>query len=285
MASTITGYACYTKVDNGNEISFGSRAYGVCTTAGNTAAKTVDMTGFVLTTGCTIFVKFNNANTATTAATLNVNSTGAKTIKNPNWTGGSIVAVTYDGTNWVIANIAAKVTLTGKITGTGTMDENGNISFATAVGNLTYSDIGAAPTSHRHPYTDIDNLTPANIGAASASHKHDYSTDILNPPAINNGKLTITLNGDASTAKEFTANQAGNTSVDITPSGIGAAAAVHTHSYAGAASSGAAATNAQYADTTLRATPENLVIRNIKISTSDSITGLSDGDILFVRES
>lgn len=53
--------------------------YGKCSTAADTAAKTVSCTGYVLQTGGEISVKFTTTNTAA-SPTLNVNSTGAKPI-------------------------------------------------------------------------------------------------------------------------------------------------------------------------------------------------------------
>ena len=79
MASQISGYIGKLNPGNGTEYSLGSTAYGVCGTAASTVAKTVEMTGFTLITGATIFVKFTNANSAANP-TLNVNSTGAKAL-------------------------------------------------------------------------------------------------------------------------------------------------------------------------------------------------------------
>lgn len=92
----------------GDEYLIGSTAYGVCDTAAATAAKTVSMPGFALMTGATIHVKFTYANTAANP-TLNVNSTGAKTIvvygttvaSTDGWLAGAVVSFTYDGTYWV----------------------------------------------------------------------------------------------------------------------------------------------------------------------------------------
>lgn len=55
------------------------RGYGACSTAAATKAKTVTLSGFVLVTGAIVGVKFSYDNTAA-APTLNVNSTGAKSI-------------------------------------------------------------------------------------------------------------------------------------------------------------------------------------------------------------
>ena len=86
--------------------------YGVCETASGTAAKTVTVDNFSLETGAVVLVKFTNANT-NTSATLNVNSTGAKSIKRYGTTApgdgvtsnqiaaGAVIMFVYDGTNWL----------------------------------------------------------------------------------------------------------------------------------------------------------------------------------------
>lgn len=89
--------------------------YGTCTTAADTAAKTVtlvDSTNFALKAGAIIAVKFTNANNANNP-TLNVNSTGAKPIyrygttavstgtTTTGWRAGAVQFFVYDGTGWV----------------------------------------------------------------------------------------------------------------------------------------------------------------------------------------
>ena len=86
--------------------------YAISETASGTANKTTQANtpaGFTLYNGATVTVKFNNANTATTP-TLNVNGTGAKTIKSYTgaaltqaeykWVAGAAITFTYDGTYW-----------------------------------------------------------------------------------------------------------------------------------------------------------------------------------------
>lgn len=86
--------------------------YAVSKTASGTANKTTQANtpaGFTLYNGATVTVKFNNANTATTP-TLNVNGTGAKTIKSYTgaaltaaeykWVAGSAITFVYDGSYW-----------------------------------------------------------------------------------------------------------------------------------------------------------------------------------------
>lgn len=83
-------------------------AYATCSTASATAAKVAVCTGFKLTTGAAVLVKFSNTNSAA-SPTLNVNSTGAKpivaygttAIQAYAWKAGQAVMVVYDGTSWV----------------------------------------------------------------------------------------------------------------------------------------------------------------------------------------
>ncbi|MBO6078237.1 MAG: hypothetical protein J6P66_05735 [Bacteroidaceae bacterium] len=84
-----------------------STLYGTCDTAAATAAKVVTCADVdVLTSGMTIRVKFANANTAA-SPTINVNSTGAKTVyrfgttapvDGDSWKAGEVIELLYDGT-------------------------------------------------------------------------------------------------------------------------------------------------------------------------------------------
>lgn len=120
MASQTTGYINTVQIDDGSVQNIGSTAYGVCETAAATAAKVVDMTGFVLTNGATIHVRMTNSNTVANP-TLNVNSTGAKKIYRygttapstsaaSSWYAGTVVSFTYDSSlnsnagAWVMNN-------------------------------------------------------------------------------------------------------------------------------------------------------------------------------------
>lgn len=85
--------------------------YGVCSTAGETAAKTVSIDGLTaLETGLSLRVKFTYGNTAANP-TLNVNSLGAVSIKkhgttaaaSGDWEDGAVVILVYDGVYWQIS--------------------------------------------------------------------------------------------------------------------------------------------------------------------------------------
>ena len=85
--------------------------YYECSTAAGTAAKIVSASGYVLTTGGCIRIKMTNANTADNV-TLNINSTGAKTLyydgaqasSSNSWDAGDILEVYYDGTQYQCAS-------------------------------------------------------------------------------------------------------------------------------------------------------------------------------------
>ena len=112
MASQVAGYIGNINIGDGTSYSIGSTAYGYCETEAATAAKVVDMTGFKLVTGATIYVKFKEKNSASNP-TLNVNGTGAKPIYRygttaigsdasvNSWADNAVVSFTYDGNGWI----------------------------------------------------------------------------------------------------------------------------------------------------------------------------------------
>jgi hypothetical protein len=124
-----TGTATTQRTLKATDLSSGITAkathYGTCSTAAGTAAKAVTLadTNFKLFVGAIVGVKFSNTNTAS-SCTLNVNSTGAKSIyyNNAVYTGSSssvcgyanrIIYFMYDGTYWVWMNMS---TLDGNTT-------------------------------------------------------------------------------------------------------------------------------------------------------------------------
>lgn len=111
MASKVDGVI--SKINpSGTTYALASNAYGYCETDQSVKAKVVNMTGFSLTEGITIHIKFKNANT-TSDPTLNVNNTGAIPIMiygttpagsataTTGWVAGAVLSFTYDGTNWI----------------------------------------------------------------------------------------------------------------------------------------------------------------------------------------
>lgn len=90
-----------------------SARFGTCTTASATTGKAVVCNGFKLKEGAVVSVRFTYENTAG-PITLNVNNTGAKSVKasnklistaNPyNWRAGDTVSFIYDGTYWNVTS-------------------------------------------------------------------------------------------------------------------------------------------------------------------------------------
>ena len=102
----------FTNTGDAATLGFG---YGVCSTAGATAAKTVSITNFVLTPGSEVHILFQNAFTAS-SPTLSINGSAAKAIKlfgNAVPMGkvknNTILNMNYDGTNFNVTSIESQV--------------------------------------------------------------------------------------------------------------------------------------------------------------------------------
>ena len=143
-APTSAGTAGYSLISNGSGAPVWQQTpYAVCTTSGSTVAKTVSITNFKLVTGVRVFIKFTYAHDSTTKATLNVNNTGAKSIRYkgygvfkgynggnnstdkqyPNtWEAGEIVEFIYDGTEWVSTLEKRKIDHSNIVVGTINVD-------------------------------------------------------------------------------------------------------------------------------------------------------------------
>lgn len=143
-APTSAGTTGYNLISNGSGAPIWQQPpYAVCTTSGSTVAKTVSITNFKLVTGVRVFIKFTYAHDSTTKATLNVNNTGAKSIRYkgygvfkgyngggsnsdkqyPNtWEAGEIVEFIYDGTEWVSILEKRKIDHSNIVVGTINVD-------------------------------------------------------------------------------------------------------------------------------------------------------------------
>ena len=142
-APTSVGTAGYNLISNGSGAPVWQQPpYAVCNTSGSTVAKTVSITNFKLVTGVRVIIKFTYAHDSTTKATLNVNNTGAKSIRYkgygvfkgyndgfnsdkqyPNtWEAGEIVEFIYDGTEWVSILEKRKIDHSNIVVGTINVD-------------------------------------------------------------------------------------------------------------------------------------------------------------------
>lgn len=130
----------------GNASSAARLAIGVCATAQATVAKVVSLPGFSLTKGakvCVIFLYGAAAN-----ATLNVESTGAKTIYSDGavtntgtWSANDIVDFIYDGTYWNVTAVNGKdVRATASDIATDAIEA----AFAVTAANLMYGTCSTA---------------------------------------------------------------------------------------------------------------------------------------------
>lgn len=146
--------------------------FGTCSTAAGTAAKTVSCAGFSLVAGARIAVKFTYGNTAS-EATLNVNGTGAKTIRaysngfarQPDFGSNSVVEFVYDGTYYVMptAGSAVKVEDTIPITLGGTGATTAEDALDNLGLDLKSTTVSATPYNTTHSNNSI-NLYLYKIG-------------------------------------------------------------------------------------------------------------------------
>lgn len=233
-----------------------SSLYGYCQTEASTVAKTVSLyTGNGTTTdgswvagdlfhGLTITVRFRYSNTATNP-TLNVNSTGAKriykygttspgTTASTSWEANSVISLTYDtllnsSGCWVMNDHLDDTTggsgsIMYTLSGSGDDDEY-TITATPTSGSPTSATIPAATTTDAGVMTADDKTkltgiaSGAEVNVQADWNESDTTSDayIQNKPTIptvNDGTLTVQKNG--TTIDTFTANQSGNTTVDIT---------------------------------------------------------------------
>ena len=182
---------------NINGLSFDGTAnrvnYGTCSTAAGTATKVVACTGFALVTGAEITVKFTVTNTASNP-TLNVNSTGAKTI----YYNGSAISAGY---------LKANKTYSFRYNGTqydlvGDIDTNTTYSLSSFGVTATAAELnkldGLATTKTELGYLDgvTGNVQTQLNGKLSTSGTAAAASKLATA-------RTITLSGDASGSVSF----------------------------------------------------------------------------------
>lgn len=133
LLSTNSNYALSANqgriINNNFALKISSIYKGTCSTATLTASKIVNCPNFILTTGATIDITFQNASVIN--ATLNVNYTGARSIKYQSgdktlstangislftnaggWYGGETIRFIYNGTYWIaVYNVTRGVSI------------------------------------------------------------------------------------------------------------------------------------------------------------------------------
>lgn len=218
-----------------------STLYGTCSTAAGTAAKVVTCSNFdTLTTGVTIHVKFTYSNSVA-SPTLNVNSTGAKTIyrygttapstsAKTSWNAGSVVSFTYDGTYW-------------QMNGWINDDTTYSVATTSANGLMSSSDktVLSAPSDSSNGITDVILKrayqpwgTTLKIKLAAAGHAlvlHNHTTAYLLWMAGNDGAVSVSNSRIiGSTTLTFTlSNQnVANNTLTITAPSTGSITCIYT---------------------------------------------------------
>ena len=170
--------------------------YGVCTTAGATAAKTVSITNFVLTPSSPFAVLFQNAFTAS-SPTLSVNGSAAKPIKlmgNAMPMGkvhnNTILVMVYDGTNLNVIDILSQTAAA----------PTGFVDLALPSGLLWCEHNVGAST----PYEDGLYFSWGNITGHTGDDGYDFGTSNDGPYASTPGAVltgNIPTNGTYDAAR------------------------------------------------------------------------------------
>lgn len=281
--------------------------YGTCSTAAATAAKVVTCPNFVaLEAGAKITVKFSNANSVANP-TLNVNSTGAKTItchgvaltgQNINfWRANEVMTFTYDGSAWCIdgmrcpddfADILARndaLLYKGTIAGSTTA---GTVSMlpTTANAGWTYK-VSTAGYIGSH-YCQVGDMVVCNTDTTSgqttvsSTDKTPKFWDILQT----NVDITTTITDtdakvptagavvDYAATKNHKHGYSGNTGNTKTGITVASADAGHTHTFSANLTNGSAASNGKHSHTV---TPTGTVTSTDAGHTHDFEASLTGG--------
>lgn len=184
-----------------------NRPFGTCETAAGTSAKVVTCSDFILVTRATILVKFTYTNTAT-FPTLNVNSTGAKSIKWNRSTSignkikaGDVYEFIYDGTYWLCL---------------GGMDLNNSVTQIPTTINATYPLL---MTMNSSPSTSIEGAVRYHDGL---TYNPSTKTLGLSGPIIPNQNSAYDLGTSTNKWNEVHAESFKGTadSARLTPYGV-----------------------------------------------------------------
>lgn len=182
-----------------NSLTFGdtyvfTTPYGTSSTAAGTQAKTAAMTpnsNFSLETGVRIAIKFSAANSAS-SPTLNVNSTGAKTIQFRGaaltsslyyWAANSVVEFMYDGTYWQMLGAPNNTNSTYTV-------NNATITLSASTG---LSGGGAFTTNQRSAETISFSLATSGVTAGTYGPSADVTG--LNGNTISVPQITVDTYG------------------------------------------------------------------------------------------
>lgn len=186
-------YATNTALNN--EVNARKASYATSSTDAGTQAKVASCSNFALYTGATITVGFTKANTHATP-TLNVNSTGAKTIRNYTgasltaaeykWVAGAALTFVYDGTYWRMqdsgateskaAAAASASTASSKASEAATSASNASSSASTASTKASEAATSASTASTKASEASTSASTASSKATAAANSATTAST-------------------------------------------------------------------------------------------------------------
>ena len=228
VSSTANAAASAVQSNLDAEINQRKATYAICETPGGTAAKDASCSNFALYTGVSIAVKFTNANTATTP-TLNINSTGAKTIKSYTggtltaaeykWAAGSIMTFTYDGSYWRMQDggaLQAKADAASSASAAST-------SASTASSKASEASTSATNAANSASTASSEATAAANSASTASSKASDASTSATN--AASSASAASTSASTASSKATAAANSATAASTSATNAANSATAA------------------------------------------------------------
>lgn len=175
-------------------IGFG---YGVCSTASGTAAKTVSVTDFTLTTNGIVSVRFQEG-IGVNSSTLNVNGTGAKPIMLggvalPAGTIGvnTTVVLQYDGTNWNIVGSPSNIDSSGALLVD--MGLPSGTLWATKNIDLTQPDgFAASEYQYECSFFSWGNIDGHNPTSTDSFGEYSWSTDNDTEPYVSSVGASLT---------------------------------------------------------------------------------------------
>ena len=181
--------------------------FGVCNTTANTAAKTVTLSGFVLTEGARIAVFFANTNTASNL-TLNVNGTGAKAISCikgyyapvGQWEANQIVEFVYYSSHWIMLTANARRLTTARSIRTNLGSTSASNFDGTA--NITPGVTGTLPIANGGTGATSASAARTALGAFSSSGGTINGNVRING-TVAEGNSNTTASGNYSHAEGF----------------------------------------------------------------------------------
>lgn len=219
-------YATQTNLNN--EINARKAVYGTSSTDAGTATKVVTCSNFALYTGASVTVTFSKANTSS-APQLNINSTGAKSIKSYTganltegeykWVAGASITFTYDGTNWRMQDGGA---LQAKIDAASSAS---TASSQAGVATQQATNATNAKTAAESAKTAAESAKTAAQSAKTAAETAQGAAETASSQASSAKDAAVSAKTDAETAKGQAQTAAGNASQSATNAANSATAA------------------------------------------------------------